>query len=53
MALADRLDIALTRIEAALAERAAEATAAATRHAGLKAAAAEAVAALDAIVGTG
>jgi hypothetical protein len=52
IALADRLEVALNRIDTALAVRKTEAAAAAARHAALKSAAAEAVAALDAIVGT-
>jgi hypothetical protein len=46
-----RLEGALGRIEAAIAARAAAAAAADERHDALKRAAAEAVAALDAIVG--
>ena len=49
--LANRLDAALNRIEAAIAARAAAVTEAEQRHAALKAAASEAVAALDALVG--
>ena len=52
-ALADRLEAALTRIEAGMAARNAEIAASAARHASLKSAAADAVAALDAIVGAG
>ena len=51
IALADRLEAALHRIESGLAAQKAEAATAAARHASLKTAAAEAVAALDAIVG--
>ena len=51
IALADRLEAALRRIESGMAAQNAETAAAAARHAALKAAAAEAVAALDAIVG--
>ena len=53
MPLADRLEAALIRAETGLAARDAATVAAATRHAVLKTAAAEAVAALDAIVGAG
>jgi hypothetical protein len=49
--LVDRLEAALARIEAGLAAQRAAADAAMTRHEALKAAASEAVAALDAIVG--
>lgn len=49
--LADRLDSALDLIEAAIAARTAEAAAAAARLDALKAAAGEAVAALDVLIG--
>jgi hypothetical protein len=49
--LAPRLDAALKRIELAMAARAAAAAEAARRHDALKAAASEAVVALDALVG--
>jgi hypothetical protein len=49
--LVDRLEAALGRIEAAIATRSRATADAATRHAALKAAASDAVAALDAIVG--
>jgi hypothetical protein len=49
--LVDRLEAALSRIEAGIAARAVAAADAQTRHAALKAAASEAVSALDAIVG--
>ena len=49
--LIDRLEQALARIEAGIAAQASAVAAAEARHAALKAAANEAVAALDAIVG--
>lgn len=51
MPLADRLEMALARVETGLAARDAATALLAARHAALKAAAAEAVVALDAIVG--
>jgi hypothetical protein len=49
--IVDRLEAALSRIDAGIAAQRAAAAAAAARHETLKAAASEAVAALDAIVG--
>jgi hypothetical protein len=49
--LVDRLDAALARIDAGIAAQRAAAAAASARHDVLKAAASDAVAALDAIVG--
>ena len=49
--LIDRLEQALARIEAGIAAQASAIAAAEARHAALKAAASEAVAALDAMVG--
>lgn len=50
---ADRIDVALARIEAAIAARSAGAEAWAQRHAALKARMAEAVSALDDVIARG